>query len=440
MKQVSPDTQAILLLCGHFGGKATDTVSPLSPKEYERFARWLRDKQARPADLLSGRADELLADVRAAKLDASRIKALLQRGTALALASEKWFRNGLWVISRSDEAYPKRLKKRLGYDAPALLFGAGDTSLLETGGVAIVGSRNASEPALKFTRDVARQCAKEGFTVLSGGARGIDATAMQSASEAGGVIVGVLADSLLRASTHRTNREGLLGGQLVLISPYHPEAGFNAGNAMARNQHIYVLADYALVVQSEQGKGGTWAGATENLREHWVPLLVRESTEAPGNAELLRRGGLKFSFELDAHQSLRQYLSSTLETERMPTSAGLDTAKQEVFSSARVPHSPEPVVSTTGESTQPFAAGQQIEGRAGDTTSESSVLDMFPEFSRRIQSLLAAGPKSEKEIQETMGLEPGQAKAWLKKAEQEHVVVRTDQPVRFALAREGRFV
>jgi DNA processing protein len=54
-------------------------------------------------------------------------------------------------------------------------------------------------------------------------------------------------------------------GQLVLVSPYDPGAGFNVGNAMQRNKLIYALADAALVVNSDFEKGGTWTGAVEQL-------------------------------------------------------------------------------------------------------------------------------------------------------------------------------
>jgi predicted Rossmann fold nucleotide-binding protein DprA/Smf involved in DNA uptake len=261
--------------------------------------------------------------------------------------------------------------------------------------------------------------------------------AMQSASEIGGVIAGVLADSLLRASTQRANREGLLAGQLVLISPYHPEAGFNAGNAMARNRVIYALAGHALVVQAEQGKGGTWAGATENLREHWVPLLVRQSTEVPGNAELMRRGGIPFAFDPNIHGSLRDYLRAVIQHAERPTATATEHAKPDLFTEGEAAPDAEPVSSGVDEAAEPFL-NEPAEREAGSGLDQQDAQDMFPEFSRRIRSLLAAGPKTEKEIQETMGLEPVQAKAWLKKAEQEHVVVKTKRPVRFALAREGR--
>jgi predicted Rossmann fold nucleotide-binding protein DprA/Smf involved in DNA uptake len=56
-----------------------------------------------------------------------------------------------------------------------------------------------------------------------------------------------------------------MSGDLVLITPFNPEAGFNVGHAMARNRYIYCLADAAVVVSSAAGKGGTWSGALEDI-------------------------------------------------------------------------------------------------------------------------------------------------------------------------------
>src|SRR5690606_23112485 len=50
--------------------------------------------------------------------------------------------------------------------------------------------------------------------------------------------------------------------------------------------------DAAVVIASARDKGGTWAGATENLRHGWVPLWVKPDSAHPGNAELLRQGGM----------------------------------------------------------------------------------------------------------------------------------------------------
>ena len=71
-------------------------------------------------------------------------------------------------------------------------------------------------------------------------------------------------------------RHALERGDLCLVTPYSPNAGFSVGAAMGRNRLIYCLADYAIVVASDAEKGGTWAGATEALKNGWVPNVVRK--------------------------------------------------------------------------------------------------------------------------------------------------------------------
>ena len=115
---------------------------------------------------------------------------------------------------------------------------------------------------------------------------------MRGALEAGGRVAGVLADSLERAAMNREHRHALLEGQLVLISPYDPSVGFNVGHAMQRNKLIYALADAALVVNADLQKGGTWAGASEQLDKlHLVPVYVRSTGELGKGLEALRKKG-----------------------------------------------------------------------------------------------------------------------------------------------------
>jgi predicted Rossmann fold nucleotide-binding protein DprA/Smf involved in DNA uptake len=114
---------------------------------------------------------------------------------------------------------------------------------------------------------------------------------MLSALESEGTATGVLADSLLRVAMSAKYRAGLMKKNLVLISPFNPEAGFDAGNAMARNRYIYCLADAGVVVTTSKESGGTWNGAIENLKRGWVPLWIMENA-APdsGNTALARQG------------------------------------------------------------------------------------------------------------------------------------------------------
>ncbi|VAW49039.1 Putative DNA processing chain A, partial [hydrothermal vent metagenome] len=163
------------------------------------------------------------------------------------------------------------------------------------GGLSIVGSRNIDSLDQDFTQKVARQASLEGLNVVSGGARGVDEVSMLSALEAEGGAIGVLADSLYKAALSAKWRKYIKQQQLVLISAYYPEAGFNAGNAMGRNKYIYALSDFALIVRSDKGKGGTWAGAVENLKKSWVPSFVNSDNSVDGNLALIDMGAEPFS-------------------------------------------------------------------------------------------------------------------------------------------------
>ena len=157
-----------------------------------------------------------------------------------------------------------------------VIFGAGDVALLQTGGVAVVGSRNIDEAGTAFAQEVGRKVAAAS-PVISGGARGTDRIAMSASLEAGGRAVGVLADSLDRTVRQPDLRQLLLEGQLALLTPYAPTAGFSIGAAMGRNKVIYGLADFAVVVSSDFQTGGTWAGAVEALKAGAKGYLLKDS-------------------------------------------------------------------------------------------------------------------------------------------------------------------
>ena len=173
-----------------------------------------------------------------------------------------------------------------------MLYGCGDAASLDAGGLAVVGSRNVDDGLIEYTEKVGRLAAETKRTVVSGGARGIDQAAMHGALDAGGYVAGVLADGLERAAMLRAYREALMDGRLVLICPYDPAARFLVGHAMQRNKLIYALSDAALVVSSDYEKGGTWAGAVEQLDKlKLVPVYVRANGGSGKGLEGLRERG-----------------------------------------------------------------------------------------------------------------------------------------------------
>ena len=290
---LSPTTQATLLLCSPLRAGKNRDVQPLSIGDFNELEKQLQRIGASLEHLLESDAAVLLKKL-GLTVDSEKITALLGRGFMLSMAVETWQSAGMWVTSRAEADYPERLH-RLKQNAPPLLYGCGDKKLIAKGGLAIVGSRDVDAAGEAFTRNVAAKAAHEEVQIVSGGARGVDQFAMLAALEAGGTVVGVLADSLLRSATSGKAREAIQDGRLTLVSAFDPEAGFNVGNAMQRNKQIYALADFGLVVSSGYNEGGTWSGAIEQLEKlHLTPIFVRDGDVPDGNRQLLRRGAQPF--------------------------------------------------------------------------------------------------------------------------------------------------
>jgi len=293
-QKLSLNTQAILLLTAPLLlSKNSVSSDLLTNADYKMVVRHLLDLGKKPADLLSTNANQLLDDCNPI-IDKSRMERLLARGFLLGQVVEYWKERSIWVVSRADENYPSRLKSQLKENAPPVIYGCGNMKLLETGGLAVVGSRNVNDELIEYSKEIGRLAARSKITIVSGGAKGVDISSMQGSLEEGGNACGFLSDSLEKAVLTRTNREPLMNNQLVLITANDPRDNFTVGFAMQRNKYIYALADAALVVNSDLEKGGTWAGAQEQLEKfHMVPVYVRSTGERSSGIDgLIKKGAM----------------------------------------------------------------------------------------------------------------------------------------------------
>jgi len=94
---------------------------------------------------------------------------------------------GARLLAQAAAGYPVALNDL--DDAPPLIWALGDTELARRPTIAIVGARNASSLGLRMTRKLARDLGEAGFTVVSGLARGTDATAHAAALDTGTIAV-----------------------------------------------------------------------------------------------------------------------------------------------------------------------------------------------------------------------------------------------------------
>ena len=280
------DSLAAILLLSRIG---SDEVRPLKASEF-----WgLCDLVGGPSLLLGADETQLVGEHGLAADLAARIAELLDRATAIAFELERLGQAGISTLTPFDEHYPRRFVERLGSAAPALLYAAGAVDLLGEPGVGVVGSRNVSPDGADVAGASAELAARLGLPLVSGGARGVDQIAMNAAFEAGGAVVGVLAESLVRKLRSPDVRRAIHEGRTIMCTPYNPEAPFSVGNAMGRNRLIYALSALTLVVAGEVGKGGTWSGAVQALKGRFGRVAVwRGPGEGPGNAQLEERGAV----------------------------------------------------------------------------------------------------------------------------------------------------
>lgn len=191
---------------------------------------------------------------------AKHIVELLHDEVLLQYYLDKARKAGCVPLTRATERYPLIVRKRLGMDSPGCLWARGDLSLLDTPMASLVGSRDLDLPNRKFAEEVGCQAALQGYTLVSGNARGADKAAQNACLKAGGKVISVLADSLV--SHHVCDN-------VLYLSEDGFDEEFSAQRALSRNRVIHALGLKTFVAQSSLKTGGTWDGTVKNLQFGW---------------------------------------------------------------------------------------------------------------------------------------------------------------------------
>lgn len=291
MTERTADRDAILLACSGLAASRSAGVEPLGPKGWASLAERSRAAGLAPGELVTMSPGELETRLMVTTDAADRLARLFARHSQLTFELERIERLGIWVSTVDEVDYPGPLRDRLGAAAPPVIFGLGDRGLSTADSLAVVGSRDSDPDALQFAREAGQQAARQGWAIVSGAARGVDAEAMRGAFDTGGRMVGVTADGLERHLRDASLRTAFASGQAAYMSTYRPDAPFSVGAAMGRNKLIYCLARAGVVVHATANSGGTWAGAVEALQAGWVPVFVNAGSKTGGNTALIRRGG-----------------------------------------------------------------------------------------------------------------------------------------------------
>lgn len=234
-------------------------------------------------------SNEDLVEVAAPKAGAQLL------GRIAALSEERLVEELLlaecWACCRHGDLYPASLRDAA--DAPWALIGRGNPALLEGiepyEAVTIVGARRATAYGREIARELGRELASAGMTVVSGLAFGIDGCAHRGALDAGRTIAVLgCGPDVAYPSSHRSLWRRICEAGLVL-SEFPPGATPWRWSFPARNRIMAALAGMTVVVEAASRSGSlitTDLAADLGRDLGAVPGPVTSRTSAGPNALL----------------------------------------------------------------------------------------------------------------------------------------------------------
>lgn len=221
-------------------------------------------------------------------------------------------------VKIGDEDYPKKflqLKK-----PPQTIWVEGDTSLLEKLALAIVGSRKSTLYGEKIAKLFATQISKQGITIVSGLALGIDTVAHIYSKNSLGNTIAVIGSGLnqIYPEENRELAKEIIDGGGCLLSEYEPDEKVNMKNFPKRNRLICALSEGIFVVEADYRSGSKLTGNLGlkygkkvfcmprnigELRGWGTNLLIQEGAKlvlSPG--DILEEYGIKYDKKEELEQ------------------------------------------------------------------------------------------------------------------------------------------
>lgn len=182
-------------------------------------------------------------------------KDLLKREYSLALSQFSKLKETDEIIKRGTSDYPEMLVTT--EKAPRFLYIRGRKSLLyETRKVSLVGSRNASDRAKYNTKRLAQKLGKNGITVISGLAKGIDVTAHQAVLELGLNTIAVIGTHLNQYYPSENKDVQLqIEKQGLVVSQFSPAAKTQRWFFPMRNRVMSALSLATVVMEAGETSG-----------------------------------------------------------------------------------------------------------------------------------------------------------------------------------------
>jgi DNA processing protein len=203
-----------------------------------------------------------------------------------------WERDGLRLTFPGDPEWPSQLDD-LGDARPLLLWVRGRVDLRYAclSSVSVVGSRAASSYGLHIAGELAATLAERGFTIVSGGAYGIDGAAHRGALAASGLTVAVLASGLTYGYPQGHDQLfETIADHGAMVSECPPDRPPTRPGFLIRNRIVAALSRGTVVVEAALRSGAL--STARHARELRRPLMAMPgrvtSEQSAGCHELIR--------------------------------------------------------------------------------------------------------------------------------------------------------
>ena len=244
---------------------------------------------AKPEDILRAAPEKLTAVSGIGEKIAAKIRALRKEDIDKEFTLAKKYQ--LRIITQEDAQYPENLKNI--YDPPIVLYVKGELRQEDKYSISIVGSRRASFYGLSQAEKFAAELSKEGLTVVSGMARGIDTASHRGALKYSGRTIAVIGSGFAQVyPPENMELAEEIASSGAVISEFPINTAPLKQNFPRRNRVISGLSLGVLVVEAAQNSGAliTADFALEQGREVFCLPGKIDSATAFGTNELIKQG------------------------------------------------------------------------------------------------------------------------------------------------------
>jgi DNA processing protein len=201
--------------------------------------------------------------------------------------------HGVRIIISGDPEFPRLLAELP--DPPVMLFVRGEFHQSDQLSIAMVGTRHCTNYGRTMAERISKGLARYGITIVSGLARGIDATCHRGAIESNGRTMAVLGSSVtdIYPPEHKELADQVVEHG-VLISETHPFSKPKAGVFPQRNRIISGLSLGTIVVEAADRSGSliTARHAGEQGRDLFAVPGAATSRMSRGCNRLIRDGAI----------------------------------------------------------------------------------------------------------------------------------------------------